>query len=284
MKDVSELKAGDKILLRWDGQDVAVLEASSIYKPNKVVEAKECYGTSSLEHPTVYSLIAEQGAFYVGGKLHGLKSPAFKYPTQTPSEVRAQLPEGKERCSGVPHPQAGARAAEGHGCGRTKQLRLRRRLPSASAVSLGRRASGRRGRRLRRVDWLGRRQPADSDGSRPALWPAPAAARSDGPLASARMRGSARAALVGFGRLGRRRIGPALGPPPSPPHPAPRGRRALPPNPSTSSMGAQSTLAIRSCTGATACSLAGAPMGYGHASRLGETREPVPLVMRAAPA
>ena len=71
------------------------MEASSIWKPNKVVEAKEVYGTSSLKHPTVHSLIAEQGAHCVGGKLHGIKSPAFKYPTQTPVGVRANLPEGK---------------------------------------------------------------------------------------------------------------------------------------------------------------------------------------------
>jgi len=96
LHDVSGLKEGDKVLLRWEGEDVAVLEASSIYKPNKVVEAKECYGTSSLEHPTVHSLIAEQGAYYVGGKLHGIKSPSFKYPTQTPAEVRASLPQGKD--------------------------------------------------------------------------------------------------------------------------------------------------------------------------------------------
>jgi sulfate adenylyltransferase len=95
LTDVSGLKQGDKLLLRWEGEDVAVLEASSIWKPNKTVEAKEVYGTSSLEHPTVHSLVAEQGAFYVGGKVHGIKSPAFKYPTQTPSEVRATLPEGK---------------------------------------------------------------------------------------------------------------------------------------------------------------------------------------------
>merc|ERR1719162_2343054 len=50
LQDVSGLKEGDKILLRWEGEDVAVLEASSIWKPNKVIEAKECYGTSSLEH------------------------------------------------------------------------------------------------------------------------------------------------------------------------------------------------------------------------------------------
>jgi sulfate adenylyltransferase len=96
LADVSGLKTGDKILLRWANEDVAVLEASSIWKPNRVLEAKECYGTASLEHPTVYSLIAEQGAHYVGGKLHGLASPSFKYKVQTPQEVRETLPSGKD--------------------------------------------------------------------------------------------------------------------------------------------------------------------------------------------
>jgi len=96
LESVEGLQEGDKILLKWDGQDVAVLEASSIYRPDKVVEAKDCYGTSSLEHPTVYSLIAEQGKYYVGGRLHGLESPKFRYLVQTPAEVRAALPEGKD--------------------------------------------------------------------------------------------------------------------------------------------------------------------------------------------
>merc|ERR1711988_1875614 len=95
MEDVSGLNQGDKLLLKWKGEDVAVLEASSIYRPNKVVEAKEVYGTSSLEHPTVFSLIQETGDYYVGGSLHGIKNVAFPYPVQTPAEVRAMLPEGK---------------------------------------------------------------------------------------------------------------------------------------------------------------------------------------------
>jgi sulfate adenylyltransferase len=88
------VKEGENILLKWDGKDVAVLEASSVYKPDKVLEAKECYGTSSLEHPTVYSLIAELGDTYVGGKIHGINPVTFKYPAQTPAEVRASLPPG----------------------------------------------------------------------------------------------------------------------------------------------------------------------------------------------
>mmetsp|Transcript_19901 Transcript_19901/g.52834 ORF Transcript_19901/g.52834 Transcript_19901/m.52834 type:complete len:696 (-) Transcript_19901:515-2602(-) len=88
------VKVGEKVLLKWDGKDVAVLEASSVFKPDKVVEAKECYGTTSLEHPTVFSLIAELGDTYVGGKLHGIKSPKFPYITETPAQVRATLPKG----------------------------------------------------------------------------------------------------------------------------------------------------------------------------------------------
>ncbi|CAK9027268.1 unnamed protein product [Durusdinium trenchii] len=62
LPEVDGLKTGDNLLLKWKGEDVAVLEASSIWQPNKVVEAKECYGTSSLEHPTVASLVQEIGA------------------------------------------------------------------------------------------------------------------------------------------------------------------------------------------------------------------------------
>ncbi|OLP97867.1 Sulfate adenylyltransferase [Symbiodinium microadriaticum] len=86
LPEVDGIKQGDKLLLKWKGADVAVLE---------VVEAKECYGTSSLEHPTVASLVQEIGKFYVGGKIHGFELP-FGYPTQTPAEVRATLPENKQ--------------------------------------------------------------------------------------------------------------------------------------------------------------------------------------------
>lgn len=89
------LKQGDKVLLKWQGEDVAVLEAESIYTPNKVVEAQECYGTTSLEHPTVFSIVAEDGATYIGGKIHGLSSPKFPYTVKTPTEVRATLPADK---------------------------------------------------------------------------------------------------------------------------------------------------------------------------------------------
>jgi len=73
----------------------AVLDAESIYKPDKVLEAKECYGTTSLEHPTVYSLIAEQGKYYIGGNIHGLAMPKFGYETLKAGDVRSTLTPGK---------------------------------------------------------------------------------------------------------------------------------------------------------------------------------------------
>jgi len=91
-----KVKKGEKVLLRYGGQDVAVLEAESIWKPNKVVEAQQCYGTSSLEHPTVEALVADLGEYYMGGRLHGLASPQFRYKVMTPTEVRSELPEGKK--------------------------------------------------------------------------------------------------------------------------------------------------------------------------------------------
>merc|ERR1712086_973190 len=78
------------------GKDVAVLDAESIYKPDKAVEAKECYGTTSLEHPIVHSLVAEQGTYYMGGKLSGLELPDFGYTTAKAADVRATLPAGKQ--------------------------------------------------------------------------------------------------------------------------------------------------------------------------------------------
>jgi sulfate adenylyltransferase len=88
------LKAGDALLLRWAGEEVAVLEAESIWVPDKTLEARECYGTSSLEHPTVHAMVAEQGKYYIGGAIHGLTSPKFPYKVHTPAEVREILPKG----------------------------------------------------------------------------------------------------------------------------------------------------------------------------------------------
>merc|ERR1712003_13049 len=92
---------GKKVLLKYNGVDMAVMEAEEVWKPNKVKEAKSSYGTTSTEHPSVQELFESLGKYYVGGKVHGLMASlndvwggmgnAFK----TPAEVRASLPAGK---------------------------------------------------------------------------------------------------------------------------------------------------------------------------------------------
>merc|ERR1712194_858049 len=90
---------GKKILLKYKGTDLAVMEAEDVWKPNKVKEAKSSFGTTSTEHPSVAELFADLGKYYVGGKVHGLVSgfggvyegSGFN----TPAELRATLPKGK---------------------------------------------------------------------------------------------------------------------------------------------------------------------------------------------
>merc|ERR1712176_1241629 len=92
---------GKKVLLKYNGVDMAVMDAEEVWKPNKVKEAKSSYGTTSMEHPSVQELFESLGKYYVGGKVHGLMASlndvwggmgnAFK----TPAEVRKSLPSGK---------------------------------------------------------------------------------------------------------------------------------------------------------------------------------------------
>ncbi|KAH9257088.1 hypothetical protein BASA81_004909 [Batrachochytrium salamandrivorans] len=42
---------GKKVLLRYQGKDLAVLDVTDRYTPNKPHEAKNLYGTTSIEHP-----------------------------------------------------------------------------------------------------------------------------------------------------------------------------------------------------------------------------------------
>jgi len=88
------LQPGMKVLLRYQGKDLAVMEIEQKYKPNKPLEAKKCYGTSSLEHPGVQMLAMERGKYYLGGKVHGLSLPDRVFPCKTPAELRAELPTG----------------------------------------------------------------------------------------------------------------------------------------------------------------------------------------------
>ncbi|KGG16706.1 Sulfate adenylyltransferase [Prochlorococcus sp. MIT 0602] len=90
--DRDDLNIGDRVLLRYQNQDLAILTISDKWIPDKVLEAKQCYGTTSLEHPAVRMIAMERKQFYLGGKLEGLKLPHRVFPCKTPLEVREELP------------------------------------------------------------------------------------------------------------------------------------------------------------------------------------------------
>ena len=94
--DRDDVVVGDKLLLTYKGQDLAILEVEDKWEPNKVAEAKGCYGTTSIEHPAVRMITMERKRFYMGGSLQGLALPERVFPCKSPAEVRAGLPEGED--------------------------------------------------------------------------------------------------------------------------------------------------------------------------------------------
>ena len=94
--DRNDVVVGDKLLLTYKGQELALLEVEDKWEPNKVAEAKGCYGTTSLEHPAVRMIAMERKCFYIGGTLKGLELPNRVFPCKTPAEVRSGLPHGED--------------------------------------------------------------------------------------------------------------------------------------------------------------------------------------------
>lgn len=92
--DSEDFVVGDKVLLTYKGQNLATFTVESKWKPNKALEAKNCYGTTSIEHPAVQMISMERGKYYMGGKVEGLELPTRVFPCQSPEQVRAQLPTG----------------------------------------------------------------------------------------------------------------------------------------------------------------------------------------------
>ncbi len=94
--DDADIAIGERLLLTYQGQDLAVLTVESRWEPDKVIEAKGCYGTTSLEHPAVRMIATERGRYYLGGRVQGLALPQRVFPCSTPAEVRATLPPGED--------------------------------------------------------------------------------------------------------------------------------------------------------------------------------------------
>jgi len=84
---------GDKVLLTYQGQDIAIIDVTEKYLANKPLEALHCYGTSSIEHPGVQMISMERGPYYLAGPVTGLNLPKRDFPCKTPQEVRFMLPK-----------------------------------------------------------------------------------------------------------------------------------------------------------------------------------------------
>ncbi len=93
--DDASIAIGERLLLTYRGQELAVFTVESRWEPDKVKEAKGCYSTTSLEHPAVRMIAMERGRFYFGGLVQGLELPSRVFPCRTPAEVRATLPTGR---------------------------------------------------------------------------------------------------------------------------------------------------------------------------------------------
>lgn len=94
--DSEEIQPGMKVLLKYEGQDIAVFDCEEKYVPNKITEAQNCYGTTSIEHPAVSMITMERKKYYMGGKVTGLELPKRVFPCATPAETREMLPSGTD--------------------------------------------------------------------------------------------------------------------------------------------------------------------------------------------
>lgn len=98
--DVSEAFAetinnGQRIALRdAEGVLLATMEISSIYRPDKLEEARSIYGTTDDTHVGVDHLLNTMGPVYLGGRVLGVEPQThydFKLLRDTPSELRGRF-------------------------------------------------------------------------------------------------------------------------------------------------------------------------------------------------
>ena len=89
------IEQGGMLALRdQEGVLVATLEIEEIWKPDKIAEAEQVYGTSLEAHPAVRHLLHQTGEVYIGGKIRGVEPPThydFKLLRDSPSELRGRF-------------------------------------------------------------------------------------------------------------------------------------------------------------------------------------------------
>jgi sulfate adenylyltransferase len=95
--DISEdlakkLNAGDTINLKGlEGHALATLHVEDVWKPNKLEEAQNVYGTTGVDHPGVSYLMYNTKDYYVGGKIEKIALPKhydFNELRKTPEELK----------------------------------------------------------------------------------------------------------------------------------------------------------------------------------------------------
>jgi len=94
--DREDINPGDSVLLNYQDKELAILEVQEKWTPDKVIEAKFCYGTTSLEHPAVRMISMERKKYYLGGSIKGLELPKRVFTCRTPAQVRENLPSGED--------------------------------------------------------------------------------------------------------------------------------------------------------------------------------------------
>lgn len=94
--DDEDLQPGDVALLKDGDREIATIEFTDKFVPDKPLECLKCYGTSAIEHPGALMVATERGRYYMGGKVTGLNLPIRDFPCKTPAEVRATLPENSD--------------------------------------------------------------------------------------------------------------------------------------------------------------------------------------------
>jgi sulfate adenylyltransferase len=86
------LREGDSIALRdQEGVLIATMEISSLFRPDKELEARSVFGTADEAHPGVSYLMHRANEVYLGGRVRGVETPIhydFKHLRDTPQELR----------------------------------------------------------------------------------------------------------------------------------------------------------------------------------------------------
>ncbi len=94
-EEAEGLEAGSRLALRdAEGVMLAVLQVEEIWEPDRNEEAEKVYGTTSTEHPGVDYLLNRGGAFYVVGRLEGIRLPVhydFRRDRHTPRQLREEF-------------------------------------------------------------------------------------------------------------------------------------------------------------------------------------------------